>query len=198
MEIFDEEKLARSLQNLAPWKRMAFMAQLGARMLPNYKRFSDETGFGDVSILRQAFDAAWRWIESDKAPNNLVELREACEQQAPDTERFRSPYTSAALDAANAAAGILDAIEHPDRMRLTEIASLARDTVDLFVQHLMGLDPNAPGFEEAILRHDLMQRELRCQRKDLEALEKWPGSRQAASHEFRAMSVNGASGSLAA
>jgi uncharacterized protein len=189
VETFDEKRLEKSLQRLAVWKRIAFMAQVGARMLPNYQRFSAETGFGDVSILKDAFDAAWIWIESGKSPDNLTVLREACEKQAPKTEQFRSRYTSAALDAANAAEATLDAIEHPDEVRPAEVASLARDTVDLFVQELMGLDPNTPGFEEAILRHDLMQRELRHQREDLETLSKWSGDRHTAGRELRAKSA---------
>jgi uncharacterized protein YjaG (DUF416 family) len=196
MEVFDEDKLERQLQKLATWKRVAFMAQIGVRMLPNYERFSAETGYGDVSVLKRAFDAAWSWVESEELPDDLVALREACDRQAPNTEQFRSSYTSAALDASNAAAATLDAIAHPDESRSSEVASLARDTVDLFVQELLNLDPNAPGFEEAILRHDLMQRELRRQREDLEALMKWTGPRSPASRKLRVTS-EARSGSLA-
>jgi hypothetical protein len=166
------------------------------RFPANYQRFSAETGFGDVSILRNALDTAWTWIESGRLLGNLAELREACEQQAPDTEQFRSLYTSAALDAANVAAIILEALERPDEARPVDVASLARDTVDLFVQERMNLDPNAPGFEEAILRHNLMQSELRRQREDLEALTKWSGDRETAGRELRAKSAGRTLGSL--
>ena len=186
MEVFDEDKLEGQLQKLAVWKRVAFMVQTGARMLPNYERFSAETGFGDASVLKRALDAAWTWVESEELPHDLTALREACERQAPNTEQFRSPYTSAALDAANAAAATLDAIVNPGESRSSEVASLARDTVDLFVQELLNLDSNAADFEKAILRHDLMQRELRRQREDLEALMKWTGPRSTASRELRA------------
>jgi uncharacterized protein len=196
VETFDEERLRRSLRQLAPWQRIVFMVQVGERMIPNYRHFSAETGFGNVSALRGAFDAAWIWIESKRLPDNIAELREACEQQAPDTERFRSPYTSAALDAANVAAIVLEGLERPDEARPVDVASLARDTVDLFVQERMNLDPNAPGFEEALLRHSLMQRELRRQREDLEVLTKWSGTRETAGRELRARFAGRALGSL--
>jgi uncharacterized protein YjaG (DUF416 family) len=196
METFDEGRLGRSLRKLPPWKRIAFMAQIGERMLPNFQRFSAETGFGDVSVLRNALDTAWAWIESGRLLSNLAELREACEQQAPDTELFSSPYTSAALDAANVAALLLDALEQPDEAQPVDVASLARDTVDLFVQERMNLDPNAPGFEETILRHHLMQSELRHQREDLEALTRWSEDRESLGRELRAKFAGGASGSL--
>jgi uncharacterized protein YjaG (DUF416 family) len=169
VEVFDEKRLERSLRKLPAWKQVAFMALLGARMIPNYRRFSAETVFGNVSVLEEAFDAAWTWIESGKSPANLTALLKACERQAPDTEDFSSPYTSAALDAASVAEITLDAIERPDQVRLTEAATLARDTVDMFVRVLLDLDSNALGLEEA-LRHPLMQRELRQQREDMEML----------------------------
>jgi uncharacterized protein YjaG (DUF416 family) len=196
MERFDEERLARSLQRLSPWKQIAFMVQVGERMLANYQRFSADTGFGDVSVLRNALDTAWAWIEAGRLPSDLAELREACERQAPDTEDFHSPYTSAALDAACVAAIILDALERPDEARPLEVATLARDTVDLFVAERMNLNPNAPGFEETILRHHLMQRELRRQRETLEALANSLGSREGAGRELRAKSADKMLGSL--
>src|SRR5262245_38473482 len=122
MEVFNEERLEALLQRLPAWKRIVFMAQVATRMLPNYERFSGETGFGDVSVLKRALDAAWFWMESGKAPCDLTALLDACEKQAPDTEDFGSPYTSAALDAANAAAYILDAIERPDEAQSTVVA----------------------------------------------------------------------------
>lgn len=196
MEKFDAEVLRKSLQELPEWKNLAFVTQVAERMLPNYRRFSDETGFGDVSVLRSALDAAWSYVESGSVPNNLDALREACDQQAPDTVQFKSIYTSAALDAANAAAIILDEVERGGDAQPVDVAMLARDTVDLFVQEITNLDPNAPNFEERILRHNLMQRELRRQREDLEALKKLPDDRQSIGRELRVNSSARVFGSL--
>lgn len=195
MENFNQDRLSSGQENLPPWKRVLFMVRCAQRMIPNYDRFSAETGFGEVTILRRALDAAWRWIESSTTPPDLAELRDACDQLAPDTERFRSPFASAALDAANSVAAILDALERPNSANMTEVSSLARDTVDLFVQESLDLDPNAPGFEERILEHDLMQRELRRQREDLELLTRWSGDRETA-HELREHLVDDSGGSL--
>jgi uncharacterized protein YjaG (DUF416 family) len=189
MEAFDEEALRRCLQRLAVWQRLAFLALIDTRMLSNYERFSTETGFGDVSVLRTAIDAAWTIVESGKLPNDLIALREACDRQAPNTEEFRSPYTSAALDAANAAAITLAALENPDESLVVEVASLSRDSVDIFVQSDINLDPNTSGFEEAILRHHLMQRELRNQREDLEALIKGSRDRDKTVRDLRVKSA---------
>lgn len=195
MEIFDETKLEQELQKLPAWKRVAFIAQTGTRMIPNYERFSAETGFGDASILRRTLDAVWSWIDFAEASNDLAALQETCEQQAPNTEDFSSRYTSAALDAVNVTATALEATAYPDKVRASEAASLARDTVDLFVQELLSLDPNSTNFEEAINRHDLMQRELQRQREDLDALKSWTGPKLTVTRKLRSMSEE-RSGSL--
>jgi uncharacterized protein len=75
MEVFDEKRLEEALQKLPARKRIAFMAQVATRMLPNYRRFSAESGFGDVSVLSKALDATWTWIGSGRMPDNLSALR---------------------------------------------------------------------------------------------------------------------------
>lgn len=173
------EDLCRSVRVLPPWKQIAFMALVAARMLPNYARFSADTGFGDASALRRAADAAWIFVRSGEPPEDLADLKDDCESQAPDLEQFQSSRAPPALDAVNAAAVILEAIGDPERARPAAVVTLACETVSLVVQQQLALDPDAPNFGAAILRHDLMQQELRRQREDLETLARWPGHRQA-------------------
>lgn len=156
MESFDEDRLQQELASFETWKQVAFMLLTSTRMLPNYDRFAAETG---------------------RAPRNLASLHERVEQQMPDTERFSSPFTSAALDAATAAAMLLDAVRAPECAEPVEVAGLARDTIDLYVQAAEDLKPNELGFEDSICRHPLMQSELRHQREDLALLQSLSGSR---------------------
>lgn len=197
METFDEDRLRQSVARLDPWKRVAFMALCCERMVPNYDRFTADSGFGDSLVLRRGIDAAWYWLESDRVPDDLKSVRERAEQQAPNTEDFSSPFTSAALDAANAVASVLDAVSEPEGADAVEVASLARDTVDLYVQEIENLGPNARGLEETIRRHPLMQAELGRQREDLAYLERWAGSRSDAVRQLRARCGAVAVGSLA-
>jgi len=197
METFDEDRLRQSLSRLDPWKRVAFMALCCERMVPNYDRFTADSGFGDSQVLRHGIDAAWSWLESNRVPDDLGTVRARVEQQAPDTETFSSPFTSAALDAANVVASVLDAVSQPEGADAVEVASLARDTVDLYVQEIENLDPNDRGLEEAIRRHPLMQAELRRQREDLAYLERWSGARGDAVRQLRARGGGAAVGSLA-
>lgn len=140
------------------------------RMLPNFERFSDEARFGDAAILRAGLDAVWQWLRDDEIPPNLDDLREAADAQAPIAEDFRSIYTSAALDAANVTAITLEAMRDSEVAKAVEVASLARDTVDIYVQEAWQLDPGDPDFERVILADPLMQAELRRQDEDIETL----------------------------
>jgi uncharacterized protein len=198
METFDEERVRQSLGRLDPWKRVAFMALCCERMVPNYDRFTADSGFGDSQVLRRGIDAAWSWLDSDRVPDDSKSVRAQVEQQAPNTEDFSSPFTSAALDAANAVASLLDAVAEPDGADPGEVASLARDTVDLYVQEIEKLDPNDRGIENAIRLHPLMQSELRRQRDELAYLERWTGSQRDAARQLRAKGGSAAIGSLAA
>jgi uncharacterized protein YjaG (DUF416 family) len=176
MEMFEKDKVARCLANVPSWKRLAFMALVCERMIPNFERFSAETAFGDPRVLRHALDAAWTFIRTATVENNLEELKLACEKQAPDTEQFGSVFTSSALDAANAISTLLDAISDDTVELAVDVAELARDTVDMFVQRTEAPDPASVSLEHAILAHPLMQRELAHQRQDLSTVLRWPES----------------------
>ncbi|WP_454828404.1 DUF416 family protein [Pseudoxanthomonas wuyuanensis] len=196
MDYLDPSKLRCLLRSLPGWKRVVFMAECCERMLPNYREFSLETGVGDIERLREALSAVWNWIETDKLPTNISELIAECDQQAPDTSEFSSVYTSAALDAANSIAVTLEALSEATEERAIEVASLARDTVDLFVQQRSDLDPNSPELERQILEHPLMQNELQSQRQCLEKLQDQTKERRLLAAAMRSKFSSLKSGSL--
>jgi len=186
MESFDINRYKSILNALEAWKRVAFMACCCERMLPNYSKFNLESGFGDPETLNHALAIVWNWIESDQMQCKIGTLALKCEQQGPNTADFPSLFTSAALDAANAIASTLEAIGDANVYRAIEVASLARDTVDLFVQQIDNLDPNSIDFERRILEHQYMQDELRNQRIALEKLGSLPSDRRLVVRLFHA------------
>lgn len=157
--------------NLPHWKRIAFMAACCERMLPNYETFNRQTGCGDPKVLRRALNAAWAWVETGSLSTNLRELIADADGQAPSKDAFGFTYTSAALDAANGIAETLESISDRSEHRVFAVASLARDTVDLFVQQHEKLCPSDPGFEDRIRASALMQAELRAQEHSFQALD---------------------------
>lgn len=162
------------------------MAYCCERMLPNYRSFQVDTGYGDVAPMRNALDAVWKWIEDGRAVPDLAVLASACEQQSPDTAEFLSIYTSAALDAATATAATLEALADATAKSVIDVASLARDTIDLFVQETEGLDPNDANLERRIIEHRLMQSELRTQKESLALLRNLQEDREKVGVDLRA------------
>jgi uncharacterized protein YjaG (DUF416 family) len=73
-----------------------------------------------------------------------------CEKIIPDTENFESPLTSAALDAAVAVTNALEYCLDNEDKKIDEVATVARDTVDLYIQDRDNLDYQDPNFEEKI------------------------------------------------
>jgi uncharacterized protein YjaG (DUF416 family) len=177
MERFDPDSIRQKAAHLSGWQRVAFMAACCERMLPNYETFHMQTGFGNPGVLRRELDAVWAWIESDAPLKDAAELISQVDLQTPNTEEFKSAYTSAALDAANSIAITLEAMNGVSEDGVAEVASLARDSVDLFVQQHDDLDPSDLNFEHRIMSSPLMQAELAAQTQSLKELAENPNAR---------------------
>lgn len=185
MEHFNVSRLNDSLTDLVPWKRVAFMAACCERMLPNYEAFQAEEGWGDASVLRAALAAVWAWIATSADVQDIAALVAGCEEQAPEPGEFASLYVSSALDAANSVAAVLEALDDASVERAIEVATLSRDSVDMFVQLAGNVDVNAPDGEDDILRDPLMQRELRHQAESTRWLAHYSGERTGVAAELR-------------
>lgn len=173
--VFDPTILKRHLERMPVQKRIAFCAALCERMLPNYSEFSRETRWGSCSRLRAALDVVWDVaLGAEHSSAELQSLIKECGELAPEPGEFRSPFTSAALDAATAISNALDCCIDGGVEECVENATLARDTIDVFLQNRGEVDIDDPQFERRIATHPLMQRELSRQLEDLEVLERAP------------------------
>jgi uncharacterized protein YjaG (DUF416 family) len=178
---FDSDGLRNLLLGLAPPQRLVFGLACSERLYPNYVVFAAEQGWGDPETLRAALDLAWDTILGQPpSPEVVRQLKERVEEAEPDTEDFGTILVSSALDAAAAAGLVLKLLEADDPDLAIEIASLSRDTVDMYVQAREHLDPSDTALEKKILFHRLMQVELRRQRDDLRMLASTPWSPEAA------------------
>lgn len=169
---FDPDIVRDRISHLPKEAHLAFLLSLAERLLLNYVAFSREERWGDAQALRAAVDLGWTALKgADMDEATITRALTSCEAVTPDTENFKSQFASAALDAAVTAALVLEFIKHSDSEKVIEAASLAHDTVDMFVQEREDWDPQDPDLERKILSHPLMQRELRRQREDLDFLE---------------------------
>ena len=169
---FNDVALKQSLGSLSKDKQLAFVLLLCERMIPALSRFSSETSFNDT-ICQECLESAWRHLGGNTSLPNYGELAEGCLDDAPDTEEFDHPLTSAALNAVLSVGAAMSFLANHDVDHVVEAAGLARDTVALYAQSIEATPPRSLGLKE-IMEHPLVQQELRRQAEDLEFLESLP------------------------
>ncbi len=169
---FDPTVIRRELSGLSTSHRVAFCASCCQRLIPSYERFARTEGWGTPEVLKAAMEEIWQSLEANRglSQERIRDLARQCEKAAPDTERFSSLYTSAALDAASALVETLQCCEDGDPTHGVNAATSARDSVDMYIQVRDHLDPQGEAMEEAIARDPLMQREMKKQENDLSGL----------------------------
>lgn len=170
-DAFDEGALEEKLAVIDIWKQNFFHVSVAQRVLPSYAAFSKEERLGNTSILENAFLSVKGAYFGNKEEIDFQKLSKDCLAVAPDTEDFDSTYTSSALDAAIVVSNLAKCYGCFDPALIIESAGLIRDSVDMFLQDLEDLDLYDMVLESKILRHYLMQRELKAQRHTLEYLE---------------------------
>jgi uncharacterized protein len=167
---YDRHEVQRCLNKMAYESTYAFGLSCAERLWGNYKQFSTETKWGDASRLRFILDNLWLFLGGQVSGEDISRYREECESLMPETEDFQTILVSSALDAASAALLLIDSLPDQDRASIGDISSLCIDTVDMFIQEELDLQPSDPVLETRILEHELMQRELTVQRLDLNQL----------------------------
>jgi len=170
---FDSSALRKRIEELSCSHKIVFLLSCAERLAPNYAAFTRHHSWGDFTVLLKALDFGWRYLYGEKLKRNEIEICLAqCEQQAPDTNEFDSEFVSPALDAAVCCSLLLKFLLYCEPELVIEGASLARDTVDMYVQEIDVMTPLDVDREQKILRHPMMRRELERQRKDLDFLER--------------------------
>jgi uncharacterized protein YjaG (DUF416 family) len=169
---FNEKNLERRLSALSARKQAAFLLLLCERMMPEFRQFASEVGL-DLTVCRDCLECGWEYLAGNPSTHDYLALAEACLRIAPDTEDHDHVLTSAALDAALSLNDLMIFLSDQKIDHIVEAASLARDTVFLYLRCTQG-----PGLDSLSLedenRHPLMQRELKRQEEDLVFLECLP------------------------
>jgi uncharacterized protein len=169
---FSENAIRADLASLSWPEALAFAAACVERIVPNYERFSRETGWGDPRSIGHALDVIWQATQTVSRVDEAT-LRQCladCEAAVPESEDFHSLFTSGAQDAVFAVCSLLEFLLDGSLDRLVLAARYPTDSVDLYVQELEGMTPQDPLIENRILSHHLMQQELARQQRDLDLL----------------------------
>jgi len=169
---FNGERLKKRLIQFDSKRQLAFAAACCERLLPNYLVFNEESGWGDITTLRNALDQVWAFLEGQGPSSQEIEdIAASCDAVTPDSEDFGSVYADLAQDACLAISNLLSYLFEGGVEKVVYAVTYATDSVDLYVQEAGDMDPNDPELEQKILTHPLMQRELAQQEKELEMIE---------------------------
>ncbi|GLR13032.1 hypothetical protein GCM10007907_18220 [Chitinimonas prasina] len=174
MLIFNLDELHAELEKLPHRLRAVFLAWVCERMLPSYTSFSKRYGLDQV-ILRDALDRAWEWLGAPSDDIDFSILAKRCEDLAPETEDYNDPLVSAALDAAVAIGALLRYLKRFENGNLSDGLTLIRDSIDMHVQELEGMDSLDSDLEGRIASHPLMQKELNVEKEDISYLKRIRG-----------------------
>jgi uncharacterized protein YjaG (DUF416 family) len=190
---FDPISLRRDLDQLSRLHRVAFAATCCERLLPNYAAFSREVHWGEPAMLRGAVDYIWDVLGGGPLDRAEVDrLIERCDIVIPDTENFDTSAVSAALDAGTAVTETLRSLLDGDTDRVVDIASVCRDTVDMYIQDRDQMNyNNDPSFEQKIAQDPLMTLELARQSAILSELMGAPALNSALLQRLREKSADG-------
>lgn len=161
-------KLSDLLLSLSKQKTILFLVACCERQFGNYAQFHQETGWGDPQVLCDGLQSLRNYTSAAEVVN-LKSIRQAIEAVTPNTEDFKSAYTSAALDAATSLLESLDYCVDGDVSHCLQVACLCRDSIYMFVQRREGYD-YSDADEIKIYADPLMVRELQAQQMDMELI----------------------------
>ncbi|MDQ0473927.1 DUF416 family protein [Labrys wisconsinensis] len=170
MITFDIKMLERRLSNLSYWDRVAFGVSIVERMMGSYNLFCEKNSL-DPSVLQKNLAEIWNFISIKKEDIELSVYIEECDRAAPYPDMYEDDLVSAAMDCAVALASIFRYLEDGEIVYICEVATLSRDSIDMYIQMVERLDSHGSAMELAISQHRLMQCELRNQAEDISFLE---------------------------
>jgi uncharacterized protein YjaG (DUF416 family) len=175
--MFDRSRLAHILNHVSPLHRVAFAASCCERLLPNYRAFAQIEQWGAPDLLRQALDVVWSHLEGHPlTESRVLALTREIKEVSPDTEHFRSLFTSPALDAAAAIFYTVRLCRHPEAEQAALVGYKAVTTVQMYLVVLT--DPeviphvSSTSLDYWIEHSPLMMAELAKQNHDLSELGK--------------------------
>jgi uncharacterized protein len=168
---YDENLLIEELSFLSKSQCLAFGVLCCERVIPNYRSFTSDSGWGDLVPLTDAIEIIWSSVSGQAIDREISdEIISRCESAAPNSDEFSSIFVTAAQDACFAVCALLDYLKTENVERVAKAATYATDSIDLFVQEKEKISPLDPDLEEKIRRHDLMQKELFMQRQSLDKI----------------------------
>lgn len=161
---------AESLAKLPIKQQAAFAAYLCERMLPNYQLFSQQSQWGDPSILRGALDVCWEKITHNKN-SQWARWAEKLSEVNPTPEQFDQLGVYPANAACTALQCLLQAFSEKDEQAFFDVAQLSKSSLAHYLELGVYADlPSLAAREAAIQTHALWEYEQAIQASMLDYL----------------------------
>lgn len=155
--------ISEKLADLDDQKKIFFSLLICERLFPNYVFFSKKYGYGDPSKLETIISTLFRDVLENNKTLKIDNYINIVENITPDTEDYDTILASFALDACTSILSTLYFLKDGDFENLVDVATYARDTVDMFIQERDDLDINDIQMDQLIEEDPFMQRELKRQ-----------------------------------
>lgn len=179
LQLYNFDVLEAELTNLSPVHRLAFAASCCERLLPNYGLVKQEDGWGDPSILRNALNEIWLFLEGQPVnAKQIHQLLEVCKEAVPNADDVSgSQYDIEAQEAASAICFTLEACLDPTPKNIIKVSKCAMNTIDGYLSAMKDIeDPNwwdeksLEEQKEEFTKHPFAMREITKQSEVLQKL----------------------------
>ncbi|WP_163411610.1 DUF416 family protein [Flavobacterium ajazii] len=144
-------------------KKLAFSLLICERLLPNYVFFSKKYNYGNPIELNNIILVLYKDLLEKNKGYNIDEYIDVVENITPDTEDYSTILVSFALDACTSILSTLYFLKDSDVENIIDVATYARDTVDMFIQERDDLNVNNSELELLIEQDSFMQIEKKRQ-----------------------------------
>lgn len=166
------EQIKKDLIRLPKEGVLLFAALICERLYPNYIYFYKTFSWGNPKVLGETIDVIFQSFFRKELfeRNEIMALIEEVDFVTPNTEDFPSIYVSFALDACTSIHSTLNYILDGDVEHVVDVATYARDTVDMFIQERDDIGTFSVDVENRIFNDPLMVRERKRQEGVIERL----------------------------
>ncbi|RQO65477.1 hypothetical protein DBR40_23545 [Pedobacter sp. KBW01] len=171
MDIYRED-IKGKLKFLSAEQQLLFAALTCERLYPNYLYFHERFGWGNPKVLLDSIDIIYQstFIKNLFDRNEIQQHIEAVDMVTPNTEDYSEVFVSFALDACTSVYSTLNFMLDESLDHIADVASYARDTVDMFIQVRDNIDTHFKDLETKIASDPLMIQEKGRQLSIIEKL----------------------------
>ncbi|MCW8876687.1 MAG: YjaG family protein [Kangiellaceae bacterium] len=139
-------RLIKQLETLElePQQKLLFATCLIQRMLPNYRVFSENSDFGEHSVLSNMVDLFWQKAAGLPVKINVDNQILKLMDQAPDKSRYDIYAVNPAIDLCTGIECVLLSLDDKQIDTAEEISLLSRSCVASYIEYLNSLDNVEP------------------------------------------------------